>query len=98
MIKIINSILSLIFMGALIISCASESGEQNFEDLKKVQQGMKITQVHEIMKNPALSIEDARWSDSLIVEEYESSFGASDYYKIIYLKVDSTVVEIQWGD
>lgn len=98
MTKLTNSILIIIFMNVCVLSCTNEDGEQNFEDLKKLQHGMKMDQVHAVMKNSPIATEDAHWSDSLLVEEYESAFGASDYYKIIYSKVDSAVVEIQWGD
>jgi hypothetical protein len=98
MIKLLDLILVMILISALVMSCSNENGEQNFEDLKNVHRGMKMDQVHAVMENSPTNTEGAYWSDSLVVEEYESAFGASDHYKVIYSKIDSTVVEVQWGD
>ena len=62
--------------------------------MKKVQLGMKIGEVHNLMENSPIGTEVPHWSDSLIVEEYASTFGASDHYKIIYSRINSIVVDV----
>ena len=91
------AILMTVATGIILFGCNTE-GEQNFEDLKKVELGMERSMVDTIMGNPPINSETANWSDSLFVESYESGFGASDYYKIIYSKKDSVVVDVGWGD
>lgn len=82
----------------LMIRCTNPRGEENFEQLKIIKIGMEMNKVHSIMPNTPISLKQSYWSDTLLVESYESGFGASDYYKIIYSKKDSVVVEIKWGD
>lgn len=98
MIRSIHLLLIVVFMATSVASCTNGNGEQNFEDLKKVQQGMTIDEVHAVMENVPIRTGVAHWSDSLIYEEYESAFGASDHYKVIYSRLDSAVVQVQWGD
>lgn len=82
----------------LMISCTNPKGEENFEHLQNIKIGMEMNEVHSIMPNTPVNLKQAYWSDTLLVESYESGFGASDYYKIIYFKKDSVVFEIKWGD
>jgi hypothetical protein len=82
----------------LLLGCTNTNGELNFEDLKNIKVGMTIDKVHLIMTNDPIALEEAYWSDSILVERYESGFAASDDYRIIYNKADSTVKEIYWGD
>ena len=76
------AIVVAVVTGTILFGCNTE-GEQNFEDLKKVELGMERSMVDTIMRNPSINSETANWSDSLFVETYESGFGASEYYKII---------------
>lgn len=82
----------------VFFGCSSSEGDENFEQLQEIEKGMSILQVHSIMTNDQISLEEAYWSDTLLIESYESGFGSSDYYKIIYSKKDSSVVEVFWGD
>jgi hypothetical protein len=86
-----------IILIVIVTGCGSKA-DQNFADLKIIRDRMKISEVHSIMKNDPINFEQAYWSDSLLVENYESGFGASDDYKIVYSKKDTTVVRIEWGD
>jgi len=80
------------------VGCVSGESGQNFEDLSKIEKGMTIKEVGVIMRNDPMHLKVAHWSDSLLVESYESPAAASDDYKIIYQLLDSTVVEVRWGD
>jgi len=87
----------IVFLMILGFSCNSK-GDENFQDFKKVKLGMSIDEVLNTMSNEAKNIEVAYWSDSLLVERYESGFGASDDFMIIYSVTDTVVVEVNWGD
>jgi hypothetical protein len=81
-----------------LVSCSNSEREHNFDNLKKVRKGIKIAEVHSLMRNSPVDTQSAYWSDSLFVERYESVIGSSDYYKIIYFKEDSTVADLDLGD
>jgi|GEM_PF-3439901 len=67
----------------LMISCTNSKGEENFKHLQNIKIGMEMNEVHSIMPNTPVNLKQAYWSDTLLVESFESGFGASDYYKII---------------
>lgn len=58
--KTMTKTIILLFLlgGGFFISCSSPEGEQNFKDLHEVQIGMRKEQVHRIMRNPPLNIEN----------------------------------------
>lgn len=59
---------------------------------------MTIQQVDSIMKYEPNLIEEAFWDKSQFVYYYESGFGSSDDFKIIFSKTDSIVTNIKYGD
>jgi hypothetical protein len=59
---------------------------------------MNYKQVRKLMRNSPLNTKTARGNDSLFIERYEFSNGASDDYQIVFKKSDSTVVELYLGD
>ncbi|HEU4495601.1 MAG TPA: hypothetical protein VFR70_00975 [Flavobacterium sp.] len=81
----------------LIIGCNSKSSE-NYESLLKIKKGMSHDSVNSIMKNKPREIKTAFWNDTLFVNYYDSGFGASDDFKIVFNKKDSTVVDVEYGD
>lgn len=81
----------------LLISCKSKE-EENWDDLQKIKVGMTYNHVNVIMRHAPKSVEVAFWNDSLFVCYYDSAFGSSDDYRIVFSKKDSTVVEIGYGD
>ena len=83
---------------AVFFGCSSLEGEENFKQLQKIEKGMALNKVRSIMSNDPIILEKAYWSDTLFVESYESPFGTSDTYKIIYSQKDSLVVGIKLGD
>ena len=87
----------LLLLAVAVFGCNKEA-DRNYADLKKVSMKMNINEVHSVMRNKPLSLEKAYWSDLLLVENYQSPFAAADDYKIIYLKKDTTVVRVEWGD
>lgn len=87
----------LIIASLLYLSCTSEQNK-NFEDLKSINQGMKLEEVLKHMRNEPIRSEPAYWSDSLFIYSYASPAAASDHYKIVFNKKDSTVVELMLGD
>lgn len=64
----------------------------------KITKGMSFDSVNVVMKNKPREIKTAFWNDSLFVQYYDSGFGASDDFKIIFSKKDSIVVDIEYGD
>ena len=79
------------------LSCDSKP-DQNFKDLQKVEIGMTLYETSSIMRNQPKSKETAYWNKDLYVHYYDSGFGASDDFMIVYSKKDSLVVEIGYGD
>ena len=92
-----RKILILIGFTVLLYSCLSEAN-RNFNNLKKVEIGMTMHQVDSIMKNKPKTIEKAFWDDNLFVYYYNSGFGASDDFSIVFSKRDSLVTSIGFGD
>lgn len=78
-------------------SCVSKA-DTNFENLKKIEKGMTIQQVDSIMIYKPNLREEAFWDKSKFVYYYESGFGSSDDFKIIFSKTDSIVTNIECGD
>ena len=81
----------------LTIGCRSK-GSENYNSLLKVKKGMNYDSVNIIMKNKAREVKTAFWNDTLFVQYYDSGFGASDDFKIIFNGKDSIVVDIEYGD
>ncbi|MBC9796889.1 hypothetical protein [Sinomicrobium weinanense] len=91
---------NLIILSIIILffsACASKA-DKNFTDLKKNRKGMSNTQVDLIMTNSPKLIKEAFWDKNLYVNYYDSGFGTSDDFKIIFSKKDSLVVSIEYGD
>lgn len=91
-----KNITCLLFM-LLLISC-SKKHDENFSDLQGIQVGMKFQEVLDHMIHEPLDQETAYWNDELFVLSFSSPAAASDYYKIIFEKKDSTVVKINFGN
>lgn len=96
--KVISITFVIFCFGGFIIGCSNSIGRQNFEDLSRIEVGMKISEVHNLMRNAPIDSKVASWSDSLLVERYKSSVGSSDHYEVIYTKKDCLVVKVNWGD
>lgn len=74
-----------------------KSGQELY-GFKKIRKGMLNTQVDSIMTDSPKLIKEAFWDKNLYVNYYDSGFGASDDFKIIFSKKDSLVVNIEYGD
>jgi len=85
----------LIILVILTTGCVGEAAK-NFEDLEHVEIGMSFSRVQGIMSNKPIKVEVS--SDDYFIEVYSSHFAASDDYRIFYSKLDSTVVDIGYGN
>lgn len=92
----INKILFIFFILFFMTSCNQEKEKRNYENIKKIQKGMSLNQVTEIMGNPdyiynSLPAPMLADFDSIFIYNYRSTIGASGNIQVWFEKNDSTV-------
>jgi hypothetical protein len=95
----IKIITSLLFVAMFFVSCMGDSPKslQNEKNISKLKVGMNIDTVKKIMGQPE-AIYIIPTSDSFYQFMYVSPHGLSDDYQLYIRRVDSTVVEIGYGE
>ena len=86
-----------IFVISMLLVFSSCEGQKNSREIKKIKKGMTFDEVKNIMGNNYDVIDD--YFDSLVFQQiYTSELLNSDKYRIYYLKADSVVIDIGYGD
>ena len=78
------------------MSC--NKAKENQIDLNQIKIGMKMDSVDSIMRNNPLSFKSKYDGDSIITKIYEAPVGASGDFEITFMKKDSTVSGVYYGD
>lgn len=92
----INKHCCIIGIIALISSCADSRATKKKQDIKRIIPKMTVLEVKSIMGEPD-SIFNWPTEPNKFRYMYNSSFGMSDNYYIIFSKIDSIVVSVNDG-
>lgn len=89
---------TLILFVLAISSIGCNTANENQKDLSKIKIGMKMHSVDSIMRNNPIKFKSKYDGDSIITKLYDAPIGSSGDYEIIYVKKDSTVSNIYYGN
>lgn len=92
----IDKFFFILFVLFFMTSCNQDKEKRNYENIKKIQKGMSLDQVIEIMGNPdyihnSLPAPMSADFDSIFIYNYKFTIGASGDIEIWFENSDSTV-------
>ncbi len=90
-------LITLLSLTIFLFCCESPNTKRHVDNINKIKLGMHYREVEKYMGIPN-NITMFNIYDSTYILLYSSPFAASDHYRIIISKKDTTVVKISYGD